>query len=144
MIKFILKELPNSGKDTVLERVEFIKQFIAEIWKKEDFILVFNEIMNKSWAEECDFPYLTLGYTELLCPFIKDNTFSFKNLSVILKNDEDEDEENLYYLSNFVKTTCSWLKNKGVDISEHISDIETFFKKADYKETDKIINEIKK
>lgn len=87
---------------------------------------------------------MTKAYSTLICPFIRDKQFTFKNLSIILKNDEDEDEENIYYLTTFIKTTCLWLKNEGVDITEHVSDIENFFNAGNSKETDRIINEIKK
>lgn len=119
-------------------------QFVKNLWNKEEFANVFNEILNKSWAEECDFPYLTKAYTTILCPFIKDKTFTFKNLNIILKNDEDEDEENIFYLQTFIKTSCTWLKNEGVDINEHVSDIENFFKNGNFKDVDQIINDIKK
>jgi len=93
--------------------------FVKNIWNKDEFIKVFNEILNSSKDYDCDFPYLKMAYSELICLFILDGTYSFNKISIKLTDDEDEDEENIWFFNGFIKECANFIKRDN-DIQKYI------------------------
>ena len=84
LILLILKELPECTQNYLNLRVDFVKNLFLTCWKKDEFIQIFNEVLNLSWKDEVDLPFLKISYTSLFCGFVYDNTYNFRDLKIIL------------------------------------------------------------